>query len=75
MFLSAPAERAGAAGGAQGTARLTGQTAGAVLVTLLLGTGSVDGALRVTFSVGAALACAAAVVSVARASKPAPRAQ
>ena len=35
----------------------------------IIGTGSVDGALRVTFSVGAALACAAAVVSVARASK------
>lgn len=64
MFLSAPLERAGAAGGAQGTARLTGQTAGAVLVTLLLSTGSVDGALRVTFAVAAALACAAAIVSV-----------
>ena len=75
ILTTAPPNRSGGASGMLGTARLTGQTAGAVLVTLLLGTGSVDGALRVTFSVGAALACAAAVVSVARASKPAPRAQ
>jgi len=35
MFLAAPRERSGAAGGMQGTARLAGQTAGAIVMTLL----------------------------------------
>ena len=35
MFLSAPRERSGAAGGMQGTARLAGQTTGAIIMTLL----------------------------------------
>lgn len=35
MFLAAPPDRSGAAGGMQGTARLSGQTAGAVLMTVL----------------------------------------
>lgn len=35
MFLAAPQERSGAAGGLQGAARLTGQTAGVVVMTLL----------------------------------------
>ncbi len=41
LFLAASPERSGAAGGMQGTARLSGQTAGAVLVTLLFATTSV----------------------------------
>ena len=36
MLLSAPRERSGAAGGMQGTARLLGQTAGSVIMALLL---------------------------------------
>jgi DHA2 family multidrug resistance protein-like MFS transporter len=44
MFLSAPSARSGAAGGMQGTARLSGQTAGAVLMTLLFTTTSMDAA-------------------------------
>ena len=36
MLTSAPRERAGAAGGMLGTARLTGQTIGAVLTAILL---------------------------------------
>lgn len=38
MFLSAPRERSGAAGGLQSIARLTGQTLGAVEITLLFAT-------------------------------------
>jgi DHA2 family multidrug resistance protein-like MFS transporter len=36
MLTAAPRERAGAAGGMLGTARLTGQTIGAVLTAVLL---------------------------------------
>ncbi len=35
MLVSAPKERSGAAGGAQGTARLTGLTLGSLLIGLL----------------------------------------
>ncbi|MEO6185267.1 MAG: MFS transporter, partial [Steroidobacteraceae bacterium] len=38
MFLSAPQSRSGAAGGMQGTARLTGQMAGTLIMTLLFTT-------------------------------------
>lgn len=63
LFMSAPPDRGGAAGGAQGTARLTGQTAGAVLVTLCLAAAPVELALRIVFASGAGLALAAALVS------------
>jgi DHA2 family multidrug resistance protein-like MFS transporter len=45
MFLSAPPERGGAAGGAQGSARVTGQTLGALLMSTLFGMWRDDGAL------------------------------
>ncbi|HRD26753.1 MAG TPA: MFS transporter [Caulobacter sp.] len=64
LFLSAPPERSGAAGGMQGTARLTGQTAGAVLVTLLFATTSVEATPTIAFGIGAALALAAGLVSL-----------
>lgn len=67
MFLAAPRERSGAAGGLQGTARLTGQTAGAVLMTLLFTLTSLDAAPRIGLGVGAMLALAAGVVSTLRA--------
>jgi DHA2 family multidrug resistance protein-like MFS transporter len=66
MFLSAPAERSGAAGGMQGTARLTGQTAGAVLMTVLFVTMSLKDATRIGLGIGALLAMAAGLVSLRR---------
>lgn len=67
MFLSAPRERSGAAGGMQGAARLTGQTAGAVLMTLLFTMASIHAAPRIGLGIGAALAMAAGLVSASRA--------
>jgi DHA2 family multidrug resistance protein-like MFS transporter len=64
MFLSSPSERSGAAGGMQGTARLSGQTAGAVLITLLFTTTSMDVAPRIGLGVGAVLALIAGLVSM-----------
>lgn len=67
MFLAAPAERSGAAGGMQGTARLTGQTAGAVVMTILFMTMSFHAAPRLGLAVAAALTLAAGLVSLLRA--------
>ena len=65
MLSTAPRERAGAAGGMLATARLTGQTAGAVLTAILLHLfGDFGG--RLTLGVGAGLAVAAAVLSLSR---------
>lgn len=66
LFLSAPRERSGAAGGLQGTARLAGQTAGAVVMTLLFTVSSADAAPRIGFGIGAALTLAAGLVSLMR---------
>lgn len=66
MFLAAPPERSGAAGGMQGTARLTGQTTGALLVTLVFATTSAGATPQIAFGVGAALALAAGLVSLSR---------
>lgn len=72
MFLSAPRARSGAAGGMQGTARLTGQTAGAVLMTLLFVAAPLTLAPRFGLGIGAVLALASALVSLLRSSaKPA----
>jgi DHA2 family multidrug resistance protein-like MFS transporter len=66
MFLSAPRERSGAAGGVQGTARLAGQTLGAVIMTLLFTLTSADAAPRIGLAIGAALTLAAGLVSTLR---------
>jgi len=66
MFLSAPPERAGAAGGMQGTARLAGQTAGGVVMSLLFTVASVNPAPRVGLGIGAVLTLTAGLVSVLR---------
>ncbi|MBC7380173.1 MAG: MFS transporter [Burkholderiaceae bacterium] len=66
MFLSAPRERSGAAGGMQATARLAGQTAGGVIMSLLFATASVDAAPKVGLGVGAVLTLAAGLVSTLR---------
>ena len=66
MLLSAPRERSGAAGGMQGTARLSGQTAGALVVTLLFALASVELAPRLALGIGALMSLAAGLISLAR---------
>ena len=66
MFLSAPRERSGAAGGLQGVARLTGQTTGAVIMTLLFTLTTVDAAPRIGLGIGAVLALTSGLVSLLR---------
>ncbi len=66
MLLSAPRERSGAAGGMQGTARLTGQTAGAVTMSLLFTLTSTDAAPRIGLAIGAVLALSGGLVSALR---------
>lgn len=63
MFLSAPISRSGAAGGMQGTARLLGQTAGAVIMTLLFNLFPADSAPQLALGVGALLTLLAALIS------------
>ncbi len=66
LFLSAPLERSAASGGLQGAARLTGQTAGAVLMTLLFTLTPGGAAPRLGLGIGAALALISGMVSLAR---------
>ncbi|MES2724461.1 MAG: MFS transporter, partial [Pseudomonadota bacterium] len=70
MFLAAPAERSGAAGGLQGTARLTGQTAGAVLMTVLFATPSIGAAPPLGLAAAAAFVLLAGLVSLLRVPAP-----
>ena len=67
MFLSVPRARSGAAGGMQGTARLTGQLLGGVLMTLLFTVTSIDLAPRLGLGVAAMLTLIAGLVSMLRA--------
>ncbi len=69
VLLSAPRERSGAAGGMQGTAHLTGQTAGAIVVTLLFTLTSVGTAPRIGLAVASIFTLAAGVVSTLRAGR------
>jgi MFS transporter, DHA2 family, multidrug resistance protein len=64
MFLSAPSERSGSAGGIQGIARLVGQTSGAIVMTLLFAVVSADTAPRLGLAIGAGLTFAAGIVSI-----------
>jgi len=66
MLLSAPRERSGAAGGMQGTARLSGQTAGAVLMTLLFTLIPLGVAPRAGLGIAALLALTGGFVSTLR---------
>jgi DHA2 family multidrug resistance protein-like MFS transporter len=75
LFLSAPPERSGAAGGLQGTARLIGQTSGAVVAAMLLEATSLQTAPRLAFGVGALLTLTAGLVSLLRTGSPAPQRQ
>jgi len=67
MFLTAPRERSGAAGGLQGVARLTGQTLGAVAMTLLFEVSPLGEAPRIGLMLGALLTLVAGVISMLRA--------
>jgi DHA2 family multidrug resistance protein-like MFS transporter len=67
MLLSAPKARSGAAGGMQGMARLTGQTAGGVLMLVLFSLLPVAEAPRVGLAIAAAFALAGGVISILRA--------
>jgi DHA2 family multidrug resistance protein-like MFS transporter len=67
MFLSAPDDRSGAAGGMQGTARLAGQTAGGIVMSLLFTVASSGAAPKTGLGIGAVLTLAAGAISMARA--------
>lgn len=67
LLLSAPRARSAAAGGMQATARLSGQTAGAIAMTLLFMLAPLDLAPRVGLAFGAALTSSAALISLLRA--------
>ncbi|MEO8805591.1 MAG: MFS transporter [Burkholderiaceae bacterium] len=66
MFLSTPQERSGAAGGMQASARLAGQTAGGVVMSLLFNVASAAAAPRIGLATGALLALMAGLVSTLR---------
>ena len=66
LFLSAPAHRSGAAGGMQGTARVSGQAAGALMMAILFGRLGVAAALPLGFAAAAGLALVAGVLSLRR---------
>jgi DHA2 family multidrug resistance protein-like MFS transporter len=72
LFLSAPRERSGAAGGLQGAARLAGQTTGALIMTLLLAACSIDTAPRIGLLIGAGLALGAGLISILRTTRSLP---
>lgn len=66
LFLSAPPTRGGAAGGLQGSARVVGQTAGGLAMTLLFGLLAAGTAPSVGLGLAAALALAAGLISLLR---------
>jgi DHA2 family multidrug resistance protein-like MFS transporter len=72
MFLSAPAERSAAAGALQGTARLAGQTAGAMFLAFVLTVAPIAIAPRAAIGLAAIAALMAAWVSWSRAPVPVP---
>jgi DHA2 family multidrug resistance protein-like MFS transporter len=67
MLLSAPKERSGAAGGMQGMARLTGQTAGGVLMLVLFSLTPVGAAPQLGLGIGAGFALVGGLISLLRA--------
>lgn len=66
LLLSAPRSRSAAAGGMQSTARLTGQTIGAAMMTVLFTMTTIDRAPRIGLGVAAALTLVAGTVSLLR---------
>ena len=72
MFLSTPRERSGAAGGMQASARLLGQTAGGVVMSLLFTVAPAEAAPRIGLALGALLTLSAALVSLLRVAQSGP---
>jgi DHA2 family multidrug resistance protein-like MFS transporter len=67
IVTSAPLQRAGAASGMLGTARLTGQTLGAVLLALVFSAVGVQGGgPAIAFGLASAMAAASATFSFLR---------
>ena len=66
MFLAAPEDRSAAAGGLQGTARLAGQTAGALLLGAILSAAPLAIAPRIAIGFAAAASLLAAWISWTR---------
>ncbi len=67
LLLSAPRARSGAAGAMQGTARLTGQTFGAIAMTAIFATVSLPHAPSLALTLAAGFAALSAVISLGRA--------
>jgi DHA2 family multidrug resistance protein-like MFS transporter len=67
MFLAAPPARSAAAGGMQGTARLMGQTAGAILVAQLFALAPLTTTPQIAMGIGAVFTLAAGLISLLRA--------
>ncbi len=67
LLLSAPKARSGAAGAMQGTARLSGQTFGSILMTILFGLAPLASAPGFALVLAAMFTAAAAVISLTRA--------
>ncbi len=63
IFMSAPRERSAAAGGLQGIARLTGQTLGAVAMTVLFAVYPIGDAPRIGLALATVLTLSAGVAS------------
>jgi DHA2 family multidrug resistance protein-like MFS transporter len=68
LLLSAPKSRSGAAGAMQGTARLTGQTFGAIVMSIIFGFASLASASKFALILAVAFVALASVVSLSRAS-------
>ena len=66
LMLTAPRERAGAAGGMQSTTRLAGQTVGALLMAVLFSALPAEDAPRVGLAVASILALTAGAISTLR---------
>lgn len=64
MFLGAPVQRSGAMGGLQGTARLVGQTSGAVIMGMLFNLETIQQASRTGIAIGAILVLMSALLSL-----------
>ena len=66
LLLSAPKARSGAAGAMQGTARLSGQTFGSIVMTIIFGLVTTSAAPAFALVLAAAFAAAAALISLGR---------
>lgn len=66
LLLSAPKARAGAAGATQGTARLLGQSLGAIVMAIIFQTVPVERAPTIALVIAGALAATSAMISFAR---------